>query len=107
MCCRGACLACVGVGGPPAAWRAAAAFALTAALWMRLARRGGSEEEVQEVDVDEDEEEVMVLADAGCAVMRAGAGLWAAAASAAATAGAMEGVFPGRRFGADGSGVRW
>ena len=42
---------------------------------------------MEDVDEDEEEEEVVVLGDAGCAVMRAGAGLWAAAASAAATAG--------------------
>ena len=73
--------------------RAAAASAFAVALRMRAAGRGGSEDEVEEVDEAEDEEEVV---DAGWAVMRAG--LWAAA-SAAATAGRMEGMSSGCRFG--------
>ena len=92
MCCRGAWVACVGVRGPPVAWRAAATLALTVVLWMRSAGRGGSEDE------DEDEEEVVVLGDAGCAVMRAVVGLWAAA-SAAATAGRTEGMSFGLQVG--------
>ena len=99
MCCRGAGVTCVGVGGPPAAWRAGAASALAVAFWMRSARRGGSEEEVENVGEDEDEEEVVVFGDVGRAVMRAGAALWAAAASAAPTAGRMEGISSGCRFG--------
>ena len=74
------------------------------ALRMSLAGRGGSEDEVEEVDEAEDEEEVV---DAGWAVMRVG--LWAAA-SAAATAGRMEGMPPGCRSGAGGWGgpvVTW
>ena len=47
VCCRAARVACVGVGGPPAAWQAAAALALAVALWMRSAGRRGSEEEVE------------------------------------------------------------
>ena len=86
MCCRGALIACVGVGGPPVAWRAAAALALAVALWMRSAGRGGSEDEVEDVDEDQNGEEVVVLGDAGCTVMWVVADLWAAA-SAAATAG--------------------
>ena len=53
--------------------RAAAALAFAVALRMRVAGRGGWEDEVEEVDEAEDEEEVV---DAGGAVMRAG--LWAA-----------------------------
>ena len=78
--------------------RAAAALAFAMALRMRAAGRGGSEDEVEEVDEAEDEEEVV---DAGWAVMRAG--LWAAA-SAAATAGRMEGMSSGCRLGAGGLG---
>ena len=37
VCCRGAWVACVGVGGSPVAWRAVAALAFAAALWMRSA----------------------------------------------------------------------
>ena len=84
--------------------RAAAALAFAVALRMRAAGRGGSEDEVEEVDEAEDEEEVV---DAGWAVMRAG--LWAAA-SAAATAGRMEGMSAGCRYGAGGWGgpvVTW
>ena len=84
--------------------RAAAALAFAVALRMSLAGRGGSEDEVEEVDEAEDEEEVL---DAGWAVMRAG--LWAAA-SAAATAGRMEGLSSGCRLGAGGWGgpvVTW
>ena len=84
--------------------RAAAALAFAVALKMSLAGRGGSEDEVEEVDEAEDEEEVV---DAGWAVMRAG--LWAAA-SAAATAGRMEGMSSGCRLGAGGWGgpvVTW
>ena len=91
----------MGVG---ASVRAAAALAFAVALRMSLAGRGGSEDEVEEVDEAEDEEEVV---DAGWAVMRAG--LWAAA-SAAATAGRMEGMSSGCRFGAGGWGgpvVTW
>ena len=62
---------------------------------MRSAGRGGSEDELEDVDEDEDEEELVVLGHAGCAVMRAGAALWAAAASAAATLGRMEGCRSG------------
>ena len=84
--------------------RAAAALAFAVALRMRAAGRGGSEDEVEEVDQGEDEEEVV---DAGWAVMRAG--LWAAA-SAAATAGRMEGMSSGCRLAAGGWGgpvVTW
>ena len=84
--------------------RAAAALAFAVALRMRAAGRGGSEDEVEEVDEAEDEEEVV---EAGWAVMRAG--LWAAA-SAAATAGRMEGMSSGCRLGAGGWGgpvVTW
>ena len=77
---------------------AAAALAFAVALRMRAAGRGGSEDEVEEVDEAEDEEEVV---DAGWAVMRAS--FWAAA-SAAATAGRMEGMSSGCRFGAGGWG---
>ena len=84
--------------------RAAAALAFVVALRMSLAGKGGSEDELEEVDEAEDEEEVV---DAGWAVMRAG--LWAAA-SAAATAGRMEGMSSGCRLGAGGWGgpvVTW
>ena len=84
--------------------RAAAALAFAVALRMRAAGRGGSEDEVEEVDEAEDEEEVV---DADWAVMRAG--LWAAA-SAAATAGRMEGMSSGCRLGEGGWGgpvVTW
>ena len=100
-CCQGAWVACVWVAGPPVAWRAGAALALAVALWMMLAGRGGSQDEVGDVDEDGDKEEVVVLGDAGCAVMRAVAGLWAAA-SAAATAGRMEGRSWGCRLGVGG-----
>ena len=93
----------MGVGGSPVAWCAAAALALAVALWMRSAKRGGSEDEVEVIDEDEDEEEVVVFGDAGCAVMRAVADLWAAA-SAAATAGRMEGMSSGCRLGMGGWG---
>ena len=99
--CRGARVACVGAVGSV---RATAALAFAVALRMRAAGRGGSEDEVEEVDEAEDEEEVV---DAGWAVMRAG--LWAAA-SAAATAGKMEGMSSGCRLGAGGWGgpfVTW
>ena len=69
---------------------AAPALAFAVAVRMRAAERGGSEDEVEEVDEAEDEEEVV---DAGWAVMRAG--LWAAA-SAAATAGRLEGMSSGK-----------
>ena len=95
MRCRGACVACVGVGGSV---RAAAALALAVALWMRAAGRGGSEDELEEVDEAEDEKEGV---DAGWAVMRAVVGL-SAAASAAATAGRMQGMSSGCRLGAGG-----
>ena len=84
--------------------RGAAALAFAVALRMRAAGRGGSEDEVEEVDEAEDEEEVV---DAGWAVMRAGL---RAAASAAATAGRMEGMSSGCRLGAGGPGgpvVTW
>ena len=84
--------------------RAAAALAFAVALRMRAAGRGGSEDEVEEVDEAEDEEEVV---DAGWAVMRAGL---RAAASAAATAGRKEGMSSGCRLGAGGWGgpvVTW
>ena len=84
--------------------RAAAALAFAVALRMRAAGRGGSEDEVEEMDEAEDEEEVV---DAGRAVMRAGL---RAAASAAATAGRMEGMSSGCKFGAGGWGgpvVTW
>ena len=106
---RGAWIACVGVGGSPVVWRAAAALVFAVALWMRSVGRGGSEDEVEHVDEAEDEEEVVVLGDAGCAVMRAVTGLWAAA-SAAATAGRMEGMSSGCRLGVGGWGgpaVTW
>ena len=109
MCCRGVWVAFVGVMGSPVAWRAAAALAFAVALWMRSAGRGGSEDEVDDVNEAEDEEEVVVLGDAGCAVMRAVAGLWAAA-SDAATAGRMEGMSSGCRLAAGGWGgpaVTW
>ena len=99
--CRGARVACLGVGGSVCA---APALAFAVALRMRAAGRGGSEDEVEEVEEAEDEEEVV---DAGWAVMRAG--LWAAA-SAAATAGRMEGMSFGCRLGAGGWGgpvVTW
>ena len=83
----------MGVGGSV---REAAALAFAVALWMRAAVRGGSEDEVEEVDEAEDEEEVV---DAGWAVMRAVADLWAGA-SAAATAARMEGMSSGCRLGA-------
>ena len=76
---------------------------------MRWAGRGGSEDELEDVDEDEDEGEMLILGDAGCAVMRAVAGFWAAA-SAAATAGTMEGMSSGCRFGVGGLGgpaVTW
>ena len=41
LCCRGACVACVGVGGFRVAWRAAAAFVSAVALSMRSAGMGG------------------------------------------------------------------
>ena len=109
VCCRGAWVSCVGVGGAPVAWRAAAALALAVALWMRSVGRGGSEDEVEDVNEDEDEEEVVVLGDAGCPVMRAVADLWVAA-SAAATTGRMEGMCSGCRMGSGGWGgpaVTW
>ena len=56
VCCWGAWVACVGVGGSPVVWRAAAALAFAVALWMRSAGRGGSEDEVEDVDEAEDEE---------------------------------------------------
>ena len=74
--------------------RAAAALAFAVALRMRAAGRGGSEDEVVELDEAEDEEKVV---DAGWAVMRAG--LWAVA-SAGATVGRMEGMSSGCRLGA-------
>ena len=86
--------------------RAAAALAFAVALWMRAAGRGGSEDEVEEVDGAEDEEEMV---DAGLAVMRGVSGLWVAP-SAAATAGRMEGMSSGCRLGAGGWGgpdVTW
>ena len=98
MCWRAAWVACVGVGRPPAAWRAAATLAMAVALWMRSAGSGGWGEEVEDVDEDEDEEKVLVLGDVGCTAMLAGAALWAAAASTAATVGRMEGMFSGRRL---------
>ena len=61
MCCRGAWVACVGVGGSPVVWRAAAALAFAVALWMRSAGREILEDEVGNVDVAEDEEEVVVF----------------------------------------------
>ena len=109
VCCQGAWVACVGVGGSPVVWRAAAALDFALALWMRPAGRGGSEDEVEDVDEAGDEEEVVVLGDAGCAVIRAVVGLWAAA-SAAATAGRMEGMSPGCMLGLGGWGglaVTW
>ena len=110
QCCQGAWIACVGAGGLPAAWRAAAALPLAVALWMRWAGRGGAKEKVEGVDEDEDEEEVVVLGDVGCTAMLAGAALPAAAASAAGTAGRMEGMSSGRGLGAGGVGgpaVTW
>ena len=101
MRCRGARVACLGVGGSLCA---APALAFAVALRMRAAGRRGSEDEVEEVDEAEDEEEVV---DAGWAVMRAGL---RAAASAAATAGRMEGKSSGCRLGAGGWGgpvVTW
>ena len=80
--------------------RAAAALTSAVALWMRAAGRGGSEDEVEEVEEADDEEEVL---DAGWGVMRAVAGLWAAA-YAAATAGRIEGMSSGCRLGAGGWG---
>ena len=89
LCCRGTCVTCVGVGGPPVAWRAAAALALAVALWMRSAGRGGSEDELEDVDEDEDEEEVVVCGDAGRVVMQAAPGLLAAASAVRKSAFAM------------------
>ena len=109
MCCRGTWVACLGIGGSPGVWRAAAVLAFAVALWMRSAGRGGSEDEVEDVDEAEDEEEVVVLGDAGCAVMRAVPGL-RSAASAAATAGRVEGMSLGCRLGVGGLGhpaVTW
>ena len=91
----------MGVRGSPVAWRAAAALAFAVAFWMRSAGRGGSEDELGDIDDDEDEEEVVVFEDKGCVVMRAVAGLWAAA-SAAAKAGRMEGMSSGCRLRAGG-----
>ena len=99
VCCQVALVVCVGVRGPPAAWCVAAALALGVALWMRSAGRGGSEDEVEDVDEDDDEEELVVLGDVGCDVMRAVAGLWVAAVSAAVTARRMEGMSSGRMGG--------
>ena len=65
MCCRGAWVVCVGVGGSPVIWRVAAAFAFAVALLMRSAGRRGLEDEVEDVDEAEDEEEVVFLEDAG------------------------------------------
>ena len=99
--CRGARVACVGVGGSV---RPAAALAFAVAFRMRAAGRGGSEDVVEEVDEAQDAEEVV---DAGLAVMRAGL---RAAASAAATAGRMKGMSSGCRWGAGGWGgpvVTW
>ena len=84
--------------------RAAAALVFAVAFRMRAAGRGGSDDEVEEVDKAEDEEEVV---DTGRAVMRAGL---RAAASAAATAGRMEGMSSGCRLRAGGWGgpvVTW
>ena len=84
--------------------RGAAALAFAVALRIWAAGRGGSEDEVEEVDEAEDEEEVV---DAGWAVMRAGL---QAAASAAATVGRMECMFSGCRLEAGGWGgpvVTW
>ena len=84
--------------------RAAAALAFAVAWRMRATGRGGSEDEVEEVDEAEDEGDVV---DAGWAVMRAGL---SAAASAAPTAGRMEGMSSGCRLGAGGWGgpvVTW
>ena len=104
VCRQGALVACVGVAGPPVAWREAAPLTLAVALWMRSAGRGGWEAEVEDVDEDEDEEEVVVLGDEGPTVRRAVAGFWAAP-SAAATAGRMEGMSSGRRLGVAGWGA--
>ena len=87
------------VWGSEGSVRAAAAVASAVALRMRAAGRGGSEDEVEEVDEAEDEEEVV---DAGWAVMLAG--LWAAA-SAVATAGRMEGMSLGWSLGEGGAGL--
>ena len=78
--------------------RAAAALAFAVALRRRAAGRGGSGDEVEEVDEAEDEEEVV---DAGWAVIRA---CLCGAGSAAATAGRMEGMSSGCRLGAGGLG---
>ena len=59
MCCRCAWVACVGYGESLVAWRAAAALASAVALWLRSAGRGGSEDEVEDVDEAGDEEEVV------------------------------------------------
>ena len=91
----------MGVGGSV---RAAAALTFAVTLRMRAGGRGGSEDEVEEVDEAEDEEEVV---DAGWAVMQAG--LWATA-SAAGTAGRMECMSSGCRLGTGGWGgpvVSW
>ena len=74
MCCRVAWVACVGVGGSPVAWRAAAALALALALWMRSAGTGGSEDEVEDVDEAEDEEKVVVFGGRGLRCHAAGRG---------------------------------
>ena len=60
VCCGGAWVACLGVRGSPVVSRAAPAWASAVALWMRSAGRGGSEDEVEDVDEAEDEEEVVV-----------------------------------------------
>ena len=78
--------------------RGAAALAFAVAWRMRAAGRGGSVDEVEEVDEAENEEEVV---GAGWAVMRAGL---RAEASAAVTAGRMERMSSGCRFGAGGCG---
>ena len=41
VCCRGALVACVGVGGSPVVWRAAAALPFVVALWMSEAVAAG------------------------------------------------------------------
>ena len=74
VCYQGAWVGCEGVGGPLAAWRAAAGLAFAVVLWMRSPGWGASEDEVEDVDEDEDDEEVVVLGDAGFPVIWAGAG---------------------------------
>ena len=105
------CLSCLcGGRGAPGCLACGCSFCFGRGFVDEVNRRGGSEEEVEDVYEDEDEEEMVVLRDVGCAAMQAGAALRAAAAPAAATAGRMEGMSSGRGLGAGGWGgpaVTW